>query len=642
MRRVPGVVLLTVFALLPAIPSGPQQPRFKAAVEAVVLDASVLDKDGMPVRGLTKADFILFEDGQPQAITAFTAIDLPDVEHRGPTVFPDAPRDVRSNDELKEGAIWGIVLDDAVTDGPAMLRGRQYAHQVLERLGPPDIAAVVFIVNKRAGQEFTRDRSRLAAAIDRYRLSGSSGAAIDRYRMGDSSGGAISELAPRMVTDTLRSVVEGLAEIPQRRKAIVFVSEGLAFDFAKAAPQGLEWQKLIETMEAGSTIANLVDFFDVARRANVSVYCIDPSGLKVGSGPHLKSEFLQTLSQNTGGFTVTQTNDPRPGIVQMHRENASYYILGYVPSNERREGRFRRIEVKVNRPGVTVRTRQGYFEPRPVKVDAAKAAPDALPAAMTGFFPKADVPMQMTAAPFALPGRPEAAVLLVLGVGAVKTEDATAWEAPATADDIEVLASAYNMLGDLRASERFHARPDARRDEAGGVARQVISRLVLRPGAYHVRVAAGTAGRTGSVHYDVTVPDFAGAQLALSGLLLGDATAKLSVPAADLQVALPIAPTVRRAFRPADDVVAFVRVYQGGSRALGPVTMTARITNEKGGEVFGSNTQLDAARFGTSRAADYQAALPLTTLAPGQYLLTVEAKMGKRTERRTVLFAIVR
>ena len=626
MRRVPGVVLLTVFALLPAIPSGQQQPRFKAAVEAVVLDASVLDKDGMPVRGLTKADFILFEDGQPQAITAFTAIDLPDVEHRGPTVFPDAPRDVRSNDEVKEGTIWVIVLDDAVTGGPAMLRGRQYAHQVLERLGPTDIAAVVFVVNKRAGQEFTRDRSRLAAAIDRYRM----------------GGGAIDELAPRMVTDTLRSVVEGLAEIPQRRKAIVFVSEGLAFDFAKAAPQGLEWQKLIDTMEAGSTIANLVDFFDVARRANVSVYCIDPSELKVGSGPHLKSEFLQTLSQNTGGFTVTQTNDPRPGIVQMYRENASYYILGHVSSNERREGRFRRIEVKVNRPGVTVRTRQGYFEPRPVKVDAAKPAPDALPAAMTGFFPKADVPMQMTAAPFALPGRPEAAVLLVLGVGAVKTEDATAWEAPATVDDIEVLAGAYNMLGDLRASERFHARPDARRDEAGGVVRQVVSRLVLRPGAYHVRVAAGTAGRTGSVHYDVTVPDFAGAQLALSGLLLGDATAKLSVPAADLQVTLPIAPTVRRVFRPADDVVAFVRVYQGGSRALGPVTMTARITNENGREVFGSNTQLDAARFGTSRAADYQAALPLTTLAPGQYLLTVEAKMGKRTERRTALFAIVR
>jgi hypothetical protein len=76
----------------------------------------------------------------------------------------------------------------------------------------------------------------------------------------------------------------------------------------------------------------------------------------------LNREFLQTLSQNTGGFAVIDTNDPRPGVAQMFRENASCYVIGYQPSNERRAGRFRKIEVRVTRPDATVRTRRGYFE----------------------------------------------------------------------------------------------------------------------------------------------------------------------------------------------------------------------------------------------------------------------------------------
>ena len=61
---------------------------------------------------------------------------------------------------------------------------------------------------------------------------------------------------------------------------------------------------------------------------------------------------------------MLNTNDPTKQIEQIYQENQHYYLLGYQPSNPRTEGRFRKIEVRVNRPDATVRTRNGYYEPR--------------------------------------------------------------------------------------------------------------------------------------------------------------------------------------------------------------------------------------------------------------------------------------
>jgi VWFA-related protein len=625
--RLPSAVAALLFAAAVAADSPQQQqPTFRTSVEAVVLDVSVLDADGMPIRGLTAEDFAVLEDGTPQKVATFTAVDLPDVERSVPTPFLNVPHDVRSNQAVDEGAIFVLVLDDVATEARSVALGRRYAHEVLGYLRPGDVAAVVFIVNKRAGQEFTRDRSRLAAAVD-------------RWRMGGGGSGALSKLAPRMVSDTLRSVVEGLADVPQKRKAIVYVSTGVPFDFAKGGtPESLGWTTILEAHAAGTDMHYIMDFFDVARRANVNVYCLDPRGL-AGPDNDLGREFLQTVSLNTGGFTITQTNDPTPGIVQIYRENASYYILGYTPSNGRRDGRYRKIEVKVNRPGATVRTRKGYIEPGSVKAAAEKPEPVRLETATSSFFPRTDVPMRATAAPFALPRRSNAAVLFVLGIGPLE-DDATTHVAGSD-EGMEVLLSAYNMLGSLRASERFQAHPSAQSNAGSEGVREVVSRLILRPGQYHLRAAASMGGRTGSVYYDVEVPDFAKAPLTLSGLLLGRGTGTTSLSTADgTRVTLPIAASVQREFVRRDSVTAFVRVYQGGRSALAPVVVSTTIEDERGKTVFTIDTQLEISRFRASREADCRVELPLDRLSAGRYLLTMKAAMGKRTAVRTALFAV--
>jgi hypothetical protein len=86
-----------------------------------------------------------------------------------------------------------------------------------------------------------------------------------------------------------------------------------------------------------------------------------------------EAEGSESLARDTGGFTVSKTNDLDTGIVRIASESRRYYLLGYVPGSVPRDGRFRRLEVKVRRPGVVVRARRGYYAP--LDPASAKTAP---------------------------------------------------------------------------------------------------------------------------------------------------------------------------------------------------------------------------------------------------------------------------
>jgi VWFA-related protein len=605
-------------------PAAQQQPVFRVGVEAVVLDVSVLGRDGMPVRGLTAADFTVLEDGTPQRISTFSAVDLPDVGRAVAGWLRDGPRDTAGNEELADGVVLVILLDDANPNAlPRLVRS--CARLVIEGLGPHDLAAVVFLASKRSGQEFTYDRSRLLAAVERYQGGG---------------GHALSELAPRMLVDMLEDLADGLSALPARRKAIVYVATGLPIDVGSLMPDSLVPEKILKAHEKGEFVGRLLRVFDRARRANVNVYCLDPRGLSP-SASSAAQDFLRILSDNTGGFTITDTNQAQPGVAQIFRENSSYYVLGYQPSNQRAEGRFRKITVRVNRPDLTVRTRSGHMEPTGARPAAAKKALDPLVGAISGFLPRTGVSMRVSAAPVALSTRKRAALAVVVGLQhAGETPALRATGATPPPEEIDVLVNAYDMAGDLKGSERLHARVPYRAEAAEHDSCELLSRLDLNPGRYHLRVAANMRGRTGSVYYDVEVPDFAGAALSLSGVAVTAAAAAPSSPNSRLAAVMPVVPTSRRDFTAADRVSAFLRVYQGGSHALVPVTIRARIVDSLNTEIFESVRALDVALFDSRRAADYRLDLPLAGMRPGPHLLTLEATMGKRVDLRGVRFTV--
>ena len=160
-------VIATALASLAG--QAPQQPVFRAGIDIVQVDVSVLDRDRRPVRGLAASDFTVLEDGKPQEVMVFTAIEAPTADVPSAPWMREIPRDVRSND-LGEARLFAIIMDDAATPPSLdMARtARQIGHRIVEQLGPADLAAVIFTRDNRYAQDFTTERSRLRAAIDRF------------------------------------------------------------------------------------------------------------------------------------------------------------------------------------------------------------------------------------------------------------------------------------------------------------------------------------------------------------------------------------------------------------------------------------------------------------------------------------------
>jgi hypothetical protein len=137
------------------------------------------------------------------------------------------------------------------------------------------------------------------------------------------------------------------------------------------------------------------------------------------------------------------------------------------------------------------------------------------------------------------------------------------------------------------------------------------------------------------------VPNFAREPLSLSGVVLSATGGAPSMPAGAFHPLVPLDPTSRRSFSAADQVRAFVQVYQGSSGRLQPVDLEIRITDARDSVVSRTRESLAPDRFaGDHRGADYGFEVPLSRLQPGRYLLTVEVSRGGRSVKRDIPFDI--
>ncbi len=278
-----------------------QAPVFRSSIDLVHLDVSVLDKDRRPVRGLTAADFTVLEDGQPQSIVAFAAVDVPENPPTPAVWTGRAPADVQSNEGAQdpEGRLFVLLLDDAMMPpDPGFLEtARKVAHTFTDKITPADRVAVVFSATGR-NQDFTNDRARLLDAIDSLKIGHAA------YLMGwdsatkpawDPQGRLPPVYAPLSDPDmayrqasmrTLRQVAETLISAPQRRKALVFISPGIAVDTLSAsAPVNVAGNLSSDTngrtamREANRDLTlGMPELFKRMQRANVTIYPIDPCG----------------------------------------------------------------------------------------------------------------------------------------------------------------------------------------------------------------------------------------------------------------------------------------------------------------------------------------------------------------------------
>jgi hypothetical protein len=457
----------------------------------------------------------------------------------------------------------------------------------------------------------------------------------------DDAGAELRERA-RLALRSLVAAADALATIPGRRKTVLFFSEGMPI----AARDG----------EMADARAQLLA---AAARANVTIHAFDPKGLDHAvTGPVsgfesqlriMRAATLREIAEGTGGTATIDANDLQPSLARVVMESSRYYLLGYAPPDAAREGRYRRIDVRVTRPGLRVSVRRGYREPD----DAAlrKAAEKATRASgpVTGLLAGGSLasvigrpvatrglPITAQAAVFPWPSD-NVRVILELGAGAVSF----ATDGDRATAHLEVAILPVTAAGKVLPSidGRLPLVLDAATAQVvrdRGV--RLVQSATLPPGEYQLRIGVRDPARdaAGVVICEVTVPEPTRRRLQMSGLVVSSTRAG-SVPSASrdegLERGLGGRPaTTARSFSAADTVSAYAEVIDGGAAIVRDVTMVTVVRDGRGREIVrrphpGANL---AAPAGQPFA--YAADVPLRTLAPGPYVLRVEAQVAGVTD----------
>ena len=614
-------------------PALQQTPAFKTGVDLVQVDVSVLDRDRKPIRGLTAADFTVLEDGKERPIVQFSPVNLlgtPSASEGAAAWLREVGPDVVSNEVPLEGRVVVVLFHQSIRVAQQP-QARRIATAAIDALGPADIAAVMHVING-VGQNLTRDRARLLAAINASFM----GLADTEAALG-SSGGALSRgqcPEDRCSFEAITQIAESLRDVP-RRKILLLITP----DFGLQSPGSSDMKERREKMFRALDVANL------------AVYPIDPTGLetlaldaaRISTGrpssdrtPIMEANLyrqgnLMALGERSGGRAIVNANEAEVLVRGIYDESQSYYTLAFQSSSTAADGRFHAINVRVNRRDAAVHARKGHYAPARDAAPAAGAGtgpPPDLARAIERAWPSADVPLEMAVAAFADPSgaRPFAAI----------TVRSTAGGPRAT-----VLTAAFDPEG-RSVNSHWQALDLEPVLEGGGPhAYDLLSRLPLEPGRYEIRAAVRDerGAKLGTIASYIDVPDFAQSPLSLSDVVLEVTPAPLAAPSSIFAAALPVVPSAQRTFAAADRVRAFVRVYQGRGR-VEPVTLTATIQDDRGKAVLDKKELLTPDMFGTERVADYLLDVPLESATAGTYRLRIVATRDARQASRDVRFVV--
>jgi len=704
-----GLVLATALAAALAAaqqPPSPQEPTtpptpevtFKVEVNYVEEDVRVVDREGRFVRGLKREDFQVLEDGKPQKVETFGMVDIPNTRPRtplylGPDALPIEP-DVAVNKQVLDGRLYLLVLDDYHVAPLRSQNVRNIARRfVREKLGPDDQAAVVVTSGlRRASQDFTQNRRLLIEAIDNFlgqklpsagvernekmsREMNAAGAPIDdagdpiqidpanRYIADD----RVSErtFQARQALNSLRSISEWMSSIQGRRKAIIYISEGVDYNlfdiFTGGDPTNFNFENfnMIQT-ETYDTIA-------AASRSNVQIYSVDPRGLtsmgqediEIGGlaagaynlGPKQLLQELQSsqmnlrqLSEETGGVAFVGRNDFNEGFDRIVEENSQYYVLGYYSTNDKRDGKLRNIGVRVaGYPDAQVTYRKRYAAPRGrgpkntaagKPLDPTKSLSADLVNTMTSPLPKTGIQLRVSAIAKKGVGKTTDVEVLIDTLG----RDLTFTDKNGTfVNKLSMQVGVFNKEGKSIFAERpdvdLNLRPESHvRVTQNGV--RILRHLSLPPGRYQLRVAAQDSGKVkqGSAHLDIDVPDFSKESLAISNVAIAS-TADRSVysppkPGFDpFNGLLPGSPSALRQFPNDSEFATAVEVYINKPTPVHTFDVTTVVRADDGRVVFNRSVERSTDDLhGTPGGFGFTERIPIQNWTPGLYVLQIDAK----------------
>jgi VWFA-related protein len=569
LRYVP--IITTVLVAATATSTSPfaqqqSQPVFRSRLNLVSVDVIVRDKSGAVVRNLTAADFEVREDGKAQEITNFNFEEITDkavpalqsadllagVEEklaeeskRAASASTTAARPAEAPTPMTSDMLAGrrlitIVFDVSSMQPEDVQRAVDSANKYVdEKMSPADLVAVATVGSTLSVlTDFTADRTKVAAALNTIAYTdgtstataAASTAATDEAQATSADDTTVADAAELDMFNNdvrlraLKTLAEALSPIEQK-KSILYFSAGM---------QRSGQDNQVELRSA----------INAAVRANVAIYAIDTRGLQAvvpggdarqasGRGQSLFSgrgvqqqfdqlassqETLTTLSSDTGGRAFTDSNDFGEAFARVQRDMSAYYLLGYSSTNSMKDGRFRRIQVRVKRDGMRVEARAGYYAERDFGHTSKNDRESQLEEQMFAAVSATDLPVLVTGGWFRLSAdKYYVPVSLTVPGSAVPVVNAN--EA-VSLDVLGMVRDERNFpVGRFR--ETLKLPPGTEKTLAG---KQVLyqSGVTLPPGRFSVKVVVreNATGLMGTFEAPIVVPELKQAPMKVSSVVL--------------------------------------------------------------------------------------------------------------------------
>lgn len=421
------VLTASLLAQAPAQPApAGQTPTFRVQIDAVTMDVVVKDNQGRFIPDLRKDEFEIYEDGVKQEIASMTMSHGGRVTNLLEAPPPPPPEGIilppvrRVQDT--SGRIFLFFVDDLHLQFQNTGRIRQLFKKVGQNLiHDGDLFGIVSSGPSSISIDMTYDRRRLEDAINK--MTGSGMKPSDIINRGTAGQGPTElKYNAHVAFSTMREALNNLEKVTNRRKALVWVSEGYDFNPFQDSRLGLRdpsspfmqnqsavmqntttnadgststtpdamtrYQQQQETFNDAELAYELAELTRTANRANTTIYTIDPRGLVAGSdideqvdpvewGRFVRKsqDSLRVLAEETGGVAVVNMNDFDKALKNIDAASSDYYVLGYYSSNPDPTKRRRQIEVKVLRKDVEVFSRKEYVLRSPQQQQTQQAPP---------------------------------------------------------------------------------------------------------------------------------------------------------------------------------------------------------------------------------------------------------------------------
>jgi VWFA-related protein len=401
---------------------GQQQPTFRVQIDAVTMDVIVKDEGGRFISDLTKDDFEVYEDGVRQDLASLTVVTggrVSNVLEAAPPAPPEGvilPPVRRVNDT--SGRIFLLFVDDLHLQFHGSGRVRELFRKIgKELIHEGDMFGIVSSGPSSIAIDMTYDKKQLDVAMKKITGDGLKPSEI--INTGTGSEG-ITELRHRahVAFTTMLEALNNLERVHNRRKALVWVSEGYDFNPFQDSRLGfrdssspflqnqsnvmhnqaqnedgttsrvndpmLEQQKQQETFSDADLAMDLAEVTRAANRANTTIYTIDPRGLIAGGDideqvdPSEWANFvrktqdsMRVLAEETGGVAVVNQNDMDKALKRIDAESSDYYVLGFYSNNPDPTHRRRQLSVKVTKPRLNVTSQRTEYVLKPPPRPAA-------------------------------------------------------------------------------------------------------------------------------------------------------------------------------------------------------------------------------------------------------------------------------